>query len=126
MRGKILLLLTVLLVLVVIGIIKLGQKGEKVVSPIGDNQKTSEVNPINLKAKLKTFEDPAGFLFKYPEKEFNLSDRATFLKISKYPTMRYYKEKDVKEFIRLETDLIKDLIKGSISSKSFMCFFMDL
>ena len=67
MRGKILLLLTVLLVLVVIGIIKLGQKGEKVVSPIGDNQKTSEVNPINLKTKLKTFEDPAGFLFKYPE-----------------------------------------------------------
>ena len=35
------------------------------------------------------------------ERPFNLSELATFLKVSKYPTKRYYKEKDVKEFIRL-------------------------
>ena len=67
MRGKILLLLTVLLIFVVIGIILLGQKGEKIVTPLGKNQETTAVKPINLKTRLKIFEDPAGFLFKYPE-----------------------------------------------------------
>ena len=66
MRGKILLLLTVLIIFVVFGIILLGHKGEKIVTPLGKNQET-KTEPINLKARLKIYEDPAGFLFKYPE-----------------------------------------------------------
>ena len=41
------------------------------------------------------------------ERPFNLSELATFLKVSKYPTKRYYKEKDVKEFIRLLKEFAK-------------------
>lgn len=67
MRGKLLLLLTVLIIFVVIGIVILGQNKEKIVTPLGKSQNIPTVKPINLKAKLKTFEDPAGFLFKYPE-----------------------------------------------------------
>jgi len=52
------------------------------------------------------------------EKEFNLSEKA-IIPEKEWHIKNYYWEEDVKEFIRLETSLLSDLLEKKISWAEF-------
>lgn len=65
----------------------------------------------------KTYIISDGFLKEYPEKEFNLSEKImNDRRIGWTELPPFIDTKHVKEFIRLDWELIKDYIEGRISA----------